>query len=112
MKIVSLIWKEKVNKQLILNALANNALENILRLHENRYVEISSLIPWYTWYTIDTIKATEETVFRVETNGLLATDTINCEVCGQARGKRGYKIHLAACKKKALKDKVNLWKNI
>ncbi len=46
--------------------------------------------------------------FRVETNGLLATDTINCEVCGQARGKRGYKIHLAACKKKALKDKVNL----
>ena len=39
---------------------------------------------------------------------LIATDTINCEVCGQARDKRGYKIHLAACKKKALKDKVNL----
>ena len=56
-------------------------------------------------YVEDTIEATEETVFRVETNGLLATDTINCE---QARGKRGYKIHLAACKKKALKDNVNL----
>ena len=38
--------------------------------------------------TIDTIEATEETVFRVETNGLLATDTINCEVCGQAWQKR------------------------
>jgi hypothetical protein len=48
-------------------------------------------------YVEDTIEATEETVFRVETNGLLAPDTINCEVCGQARGKRGYKIHLAAC---------------
>ena len=59
-------------------------------------------------YVQDTIEATEETVFRVETNGLLATDTINCEVCGQARGKRGYKIQLAACKKKALKDNVNL----
>ena len=55
-------------------------------------------------YVEDTIEATEETVFRVETNGLLATDTINCEVCGQARGKRGYKIHLIACKKKPLKD--------
>jgi hypothetical protein len=53
-------------------------------------------------YVEDTIEATEETVFRVETNGLLATDTINCEVCGQTRGKRGYKIHLAACKKKAI----------
>jgi hypothetical protein len=62
----------------------------------------------YVEDTIDTIEATEETVFRVETNGLLSTDTINCEVCGQARGKRGYKIHLAACKKKALNDKVNL----
>jgi len=30
----------------------------------------------------------EATVFRVETNGLLATDTIICEVCGQARGKK------------------------
>ena len=59
-------------------------------------------------YVEDTIEATEETVFRVETNGLLATDTINCEVCGQARGKRIYKIHLATCKKKALKDNVNL----
>ena len=59
-------------------------------------------------YVEDTIEATEETVFRVETNGLLAPDTINCEVCGQARGKRGYKIHLAACKKKALKENVNL----
>jgi len=39
-------------------------------------------------YVEDTIEATEETVFRVETNGLLATDTIICEVCGQARGKK------------------------
>ena len=31
----------------------------------------------------DTFKATEETIFRVETKGLLAIDTINCEVCGQ-----------------------------
>ena len=46
---------------------------------------------------------TKETFFRVETNGLLATDTINCEICGQARGKRGYKIHLASCRKKSLK---------
>ena len=45
-------------------------------------------------YVEDTIKATEETVFRVETNGLLAIDTFNCEVCGQVRGKRGNKIHL------------------
>jgi hypothetical protein len=59
-------------------------------------------------YVEDTTEATEETVFRVEINGLLATDTINCEVCGQARDKRGYKIHLAACKKKALKENVNL----
>ena len=54
------------------------------------------------------LKLLKKLFFRVETNGLLATDTIDCEVCGQARGKRGYKIHLAACKKKALKDKVNL----
>ena len=49
----------------------------------------------------------KETFFRVETNGLLATDTINCEICGQARGKRGYKIHLAACEKKAKDIKKN-----
>jgi len=45
----------------------------------------------YVEDTIDTIEATEETVFRVETNGLLATDTINFEVCGQARGKEALK---------------------
>ncbi len=55
---------------------------------------------------IETVEATDtEAVFIVETNGLLATDTINCEVC-QARGKRGYKIHLPACRKKALKEIV------
>jgi hypothetical protein len=56
----------------------------------------------------DTFEATEETLFRIETNGLLAADAINFGVCGQARDKRGYKIHLAVCKKKALKDIVNL----
>jgi hypothetical protein len=56
---------------------------------------------------IETVEATDtEAVFRVETNGLLATGTINCEVWGQARGKRGYKIHLPACRKKALKEIV------
>ncbi len=90
MKHVTCFFNVRLFYQSAKHAVENNALENILRLHENRYGEISSLIPWYTWYTIDTIKATEETVFRVETNGLLATDTINCEVCGQARGKRGY----------------------
>ncbi len=28
---------------------------------------------------------------------------VNCEICGQLRGKKGYKIHLAACRKKSLK---------
>jgi len=35
-----------------------------------------------------------QTIFRIETNGLLATDTINCEVCGQARGKNNKKIYI------------------
>ncbi len=35
-----------------------------------------------------------QAVFRVETNGLLATDTINCEVYGQARGKNNKKIDI------------------
>ena len=29
---------------------------------------------------------------------------VNCEICDQVRGKKGYKIHLAACRKKSLKS--------
>jgi hypothetical protein len=29
---------------------------------------------------------------------------ITCEICGQLRGKKGYKIHLAGCRKKSCKN--------
>jgi len=29
---------------------------------------------------------------------------VNCEICDKVRDKKGYKIHLAACRKKSLKS--------
>ena len=29
---------------------------------------------------------------------------VNCEICGQVRGKKGYKIHLTACRNESLKS--------
>jgi hypothetical protein len=29
---------------------------------------------------------------------------VNCEICGQLRGKNGYKINLATCRKKSCKN--------
>jgi hypothetical protein len=49
-------------------------------------------------------KGEQAAYFKCITKDCQASLSLNVKVCGQARGKRGYKIHLAACKKKALKD--------